>query len=61
MYSIVKSPVKIHSKARSKTACSAWIDFTLSSITTVTLSPIAMSRLTSNALPPGVLLSKMMQ
>jgi hypothetical protein len=40
---------------------SAWIGATLSSITTATLSPMAMSRLTSNAFPPGVLLSKMMQ
>jgi hypothetical protein len=36
-----------------------WIAFTLSSITTMTLKPIASSRPTSNALPAGVSLSKM--
>jgi len=60
MYSSVKSAVKIHSNVRSRTACSVWMDLTLSSMTTVTLSPIATSRETSNAFPPGVLLSKMM-
>jgi hypothetical protein len=34
-------------------------DFTLSSITTITLTPIATSSATSKAFPAGVSLSKM--
>lgn len=61
MYSTEKRMVKVHSKKRSNPPQADRIDSTLSSITTVTLNPIAISRATSNIFPPRVPLSKMMR
>ena len=58
-YSTVNSPVNTHSDVNSTAWYWASIVLTLSRLTLITLSMMATSRATSNALPAGVSASKM--